>query len=142
MDGRCSGNETLYLTVHRPSIPDPNYAIAVANFHVTARDQSFTTSVLSAGTFFGAIMAGSVADFVGCRVAITTGCFIFSIGCMLETASTGLPVTVFGRVIAGFGVGFISAIVILYMSISKFDLYSPTAFFGGLRPWLNQSQAT
>ena len=81
-------------------------------------------------------MAGDVADFVGRCVAITAGYFIFSIGCVLETASTGRPVTVFGRVIAGFGVGFISAIVILYMSVSKLGLYSPTAFLGGIRPWL------
>ena len=123
MDGRCSGNKTLHLTVHQPSLPVPNYAIAVAKFNLTARDQSLTSSILSAGTFFGAIMAGDVAGFVGRRVAITAGCFIFSIGCVLETASTGRPVTVFGRVIAGFGVGFISAIVILYMSESKLDLY-------------------
>jgi len=41
---------------------------------------------------------------------------VFSIGCILETASTGLPVMVVGRLIAGVGVGFISAIIILYMS--------------------------
>ena len=136
MDGRCSGNEVLRLTVHRLSLPDPNDAIVVANFHLTARDQSLTTSILSAGTFFGAIIAGDVADFVGRRVTIIAGCFIFFIGWALETASTGRPVTVFGRVIAGFGVGFISAIVILYMSVSKLGLYSPIAFLGGLRPWL------
>ena len=72
------------------------------------------------------MIAGDVADFVGRRVTIITGCFIFSIGCILETASTGLAVMVVGRVIAGFGVGFISAIVILYMSVCKLSFHFPT----------------
>lgn len=82
-------------------------------FVVAQWQQSLTTSILSAGTFFGAIIAGDVADFIGRRLTIILGCFIFCIGGILETASTGLNVMVGGRLVAGFGVGFISAIVIL-----------------------------
>lgn len=96
--------------------PDFNDKAAVKNFHLTARDQSLTTSILSAGNFFGAIAAGDIADFIGRRMTIILGCVIFSVGCILETASTGLAVMVVGRLIAGAGVGFISAIIILYMS--------------------------
>ncbi|KAH7138223.1 general substrate transporter [Dendryphion nanum] len=85
-------------------------------FVIPQWQQSLTTSILSAGTFFGAIIAGDLADFIGRRVTIIVGCFIFVIGGILETASSGLNVMVAGRLIAGFGVGFISAIVILYMS--------------------------
>lgn len=92
------------------------YQIYRKGFHLRARDQSLTTSILSCGTFFGAIMAGDVADFIGRRLTIILGCGIFCVGCILETASTGLAVMVVGRLIAGFGVGYISAIVILYMS--------------------------
>ena len=96
--------------------PDPSNKDAVAAFHLTARDQSLTTSILSAGTFFGAIIAGDIADFIGRRSTIIIGCIIFTVGGILQTASTTLPVMVVGRLIAGAGVGFISAIVILYMS--------------------------
>ncbi|KAF2122487.1 high affinity glucose transporter RGT2 [Lophiotrema nucula] len=85
-------------------------------FVVPQWQQSLTTSILSAGTFFGAIIAGDLADFIGRRTVIIIGCFIFALGGILETASTGLNVMVGGRLVAGFGVGFISAIVILYMS--------------------------
>lgn len=85
-------------------------------FSIPSWQQSLTTSILSAGTFFGAIIAGDMADFIGRRMTIILGCGIFIIGGILETASTGLNVMVAGRLIAGFGVGFISAIVILYMS--------------------------
>ncbi|MCJ1395137.1 hypothetical protein MMC18_008018 [Xylographa bjoerkii] len=103
----------LYTGLQYPAAGD---ATAKTAFHLTAEDQSLTTSILSAGTFFGAIIAGDVADFIGRRMTIITGCFVFSVGCILETASTGLAVMVVGRLIAGAGVGFISAIIILYMS--------------------------
>jgi len=44
------------------------------------------------------------------------GCGIFIIGVILQTASTGLGLLVAGRLISGFGVGFVSAIIVLYMS--------------------------
>jgi len=65
-----------------------------ADFVLSARDQSLTTSILSAGTFFGAIIAGDVADYIGRRMTIITGCLVFTIGCILEVASTGLAVMV------------------------------------------------
>jgi sugar porter (SP) family MFS transporter len=78
--------------------------------------QSLLTGILSCGTFFGAIIAGDVADRIGRRWTIISGCLTFCVGCILETASTTLAVMVVGRLIAGAGVGFISAIIILYMS--------------------------
>lgn len=96
--------------------PDPNDAAAVAAFVIPASKQSLLTSILSAGEFFGAIVAGDIADFIGRRWTIITGCVIFTIGGILETASTGLGLMVAGRLICGLGIGFISAIVILYMS--------------------------
>ena len=105
-----------YTGLPYPDVSSPTYATDKANFHLPASDQSLLTSILSAGTFFGAIIAGDVADFIGRRVTIIGGCLIFTVGCILETASTGLGVMVPGRLIAGGGVGFISAIVILYMS--------------------------
>ncbi|KFX98596.1 hypothetical protein V495_01242 [Pseudogymnoascus sp. VKM F-4514 (FW-929)] len=98
---------------------DPNskaYKDYKATFHISARDQSLMTSILSCGTFFGAIAAGDIADFIGRRPTIILGSLIFSVGCILQTASTTLAVMVVGRLIAGLGVGFISAIIILYMS--------------------------
>ncbi|KAL8802930.1 MAG: hypothetical protein Q9182_003480 [Xanthomendoza sp. 2 TL-2023] len=96
--------------------PDKDNDAAVKAFHLPASDQSLTTSILSCGTFFGAIIAGDIADFIGRRTTIITGCGIFTVGCILQTASTSLGLMVPGRLICGVGVGFISAIVILYMS--------------------------
>jgi MFS family permease len=92
------------------------YTAYKTGFHIPSWEQSLTTSILSAGTFFGAILAGDLADFIGRRTTIIAGCVVFSVGAIFETASTSVAVMCVGRVICGFGVGFISAIIILYVS--------------------------
>ncbi|KAG2177388.1 hypothetical protein INT44_007899 [Umbelopsis vinacea] len=77
---------------------------------------SLIVSILSAGTFFGALIAGDLADWFGRRTTIIAGCVVFIIGVILQTASAGLGLLVAGRLIAGFGVGFVSAIIVLFMS--------------------------
>ncbi|GMG51677.1 unnamed protein product [Ambrosiozyma monospora] len=85
-------------------------------FVLASSTKSLITSILSAGTFFGSIIAGDLADWLGRRPVIISGCFIFMIGCICQTASTGVPLLAVGRVIAGVGVGFVSTVVVLYMS--------------------------
>lgn len=98
-------------------IPGPGASKAVQNaFVIPTPHKSLIVSILSAGTFFGAILAGDLADWFGRRTTVILGCIVYGLGCILQTASTGLGLLVVGRLIAGFGVGFVSAIIILYMS--------------------------
>lgn len=85
-------------------------------FTIPAPTKSLIVSILSCGTFFGAIFAGDFADWLGRRTTIIIGCGIFIVGAILQTASEGISLMVPGRLIAGIGVGFVSAIIILYMS--------------------------
>ncbi|KFY27005.1 hypothetical protein V493_03744 [Pseudogymnoascus sp. VKM F-4281 (FW-2241)] len=85
-------------------------------FAVSSSNNSLIVSILSAGTFFGAIIAGDLADWIGRRTTILLGCLVFSVGVILQTASTTFALLAVGRIIAGFGVGFVSAIIVLYMS--------------------------
>jgi SP family sugar:H+ symporter-like MFS transporter len=98
-------------------IPGPNASKAqIAAFALPSWQQSLIVSILSAGTFFGAIISGDLADWIGRRTVIVLGCCVFIVGVILQTASSGLGLLVAGRLIAGFGVGFVSATIILYMS--------------------------
>jgi sugar porter (SP) family MFS transporter len=83
---------------------------------LSSSHSSLIVSILSAGTFFGAIIAGDISDAFGRRTTIILGCLVFIIGVILQVASAGLGLLVAGRLVAGFGVGFVSAIIILYMS--------------------------
>ncbi|KAJ5984801.1 hypothetical protein N7522_011997 [Penicillium canescens] len=85
-------------------------------FVIPASRKSLIVSILSAGTFFGALIAGDLADWFGRRTTIISGCGIFIVGVVLQTAASSLGLLVAGRLIAGFGIGFVSAIIVLYMS--------------------------
>jgi sugar porter (SP) family MFS transporter len=87
---------------------------------LSSSNTSLITSILSAGTFFGAIIAGDVADIIGRKWTVIMGCLIYLIGVIVQMITgpsvDALGTIVAGRLIAGIGVGFESAIVILYMS--------------------------
>ncbi|KAJ4291302.1 hypothetical protein N0V88_006306 [Collariella sp. IMI 366227] len=86
---------------------------------VTESHTSLIVSILSCGTFFGALIAGDVADFIGRKWTVIIGCFIYLIGVVIQMITgvgDAFGAIVAGRLIAGIGVGFESAIVILYMS--------------------------
>jgi sugar porter (SP) family MFS transporter len=98
-------------------IPGPDASAAETNaFVISSSHKSLIVSILSAGTFFGAVFAGDLADWFGRRFTVILGCFVYGVGCILQTASSSLALLVVGRLVAGFGVGFVSAIIILYMS--------------------------
>ncbi|KAH9891505.1 general substrate transporter [Xylariomycetidae sp. FL2044] len=87
------------------------------DFVLPSSTQSLFTSILSCGNFFGSLVGGDLADLYGRRPTIIMGCFVFCVGCIMQISSTNQEVLfVFGRLIAGLGVGFISSVVILYMS--------------------------
>jgi SP family sugar:H+ symporter-like MFS transporter len=78
---------------------------------VSPSQSSLVVSILSAGTFFGALTAAPFADFMGRRIALLVSAgVVFNFGVILQTASTALPMFIAGRFFAGFGVGLISAL--------------------------------
>ncbi|RBQ98810.1 hypothetical protein VDGD_02710 [Verticillium dahliae] len=86
---------------------------------LTSSNTSLVVSILSAGTFFGAVIAGDVADWIGRKWTVILGCFIYMLGVVIQMITghgDALATIVAGRLVAGLGVGFESAIVILYMS--------------------------
>ncbi|KAB5571916.1 hypothetical protein GE09DRAFT_956866 [Coniochaeta sp. 2T2.1] len=108
---------TLYTGIEYDYDNKRPIGVDITEFALSSSQKSLMTSILSCGTFFGALIAGDIADFIGRRPTIIAGCLLFSVGCILEIASTNQEVLfVFGRLIAGGGVGFISAVILLYLS--------------------------
>lgn len=83
---------------------------------VTASQTSLIVSILSAGTFFGALTAAPSADLLGRRLGLVASCVVFCLGVILQTAATAIGMFVAGRFFAGYGVGMISATIPLYQS--------------------------
>ncbi|KAJ5766118.1 uncharacterized protein N7511_003734 [Penicillium nucicola] len=83
---------------------------------VTSSQSSMIVSLLSAGTFFGALGAAPIADRFGRRMGMIMETFVFVFGVILQVASTSIPLFVAGRFFAGLGVGLLSATIPLYQS--------------------------
>ncbi|KAJ6067926.1 uncharacterized protein N7446_004963 [Penicillium canescens] len=83
---------------------------------VTSSQSSMIVSLLSAGTFFGALGAAPIADKFGRRMGMVIESVVFVFGVILQTAATSIPLFVAGRFFAGLGVGLLSATIPLYQS--------------------------
>jgi len=92
------------------------YVNPAGNLDVSASQSSTIVSILSAGTFFGALASPLFSDYIGRRLALVSSSIVFIFGVILQTIATSLPLFIAGRFFAGFGVGMLSAIVPLYQS--------------------------
>ncbi len=71
-----------------------------AEYVISSSNQSLIVSILSAGTFFGALIAGDLSDWFGRRTTLLAGCLIFAIGVILQVASSSLGLLVAGRLVS------------------------------------------
>jgi SP family sugar:H+ symporter-like MFS transporter len=80
--------------------------------------QGNIVSVLQAGCFFGALASFYISDTFGRKWALIIADIIFIIGSLVQTLifHGNLSQLYVGRVIGGFGVGLISAVVPTYIS--------------------------
>ena len=92
------------------------YVNADGHRDVSPAQSSAIVSILSAGTFFGALGSPLFSDFIGRRLALVASSLVFILGVILQTAAVDLPIFLAGRFFAGLGVGLLSAVVPLYQS--------------------------
>ncbi|KAK9489138.1 general substrate transporter [Lipomyces doorenjongii] len=106
--------------------------------------QGVITGAISAGSFFGALSSSVLGDRLSRKVAIQLGTVLWCIGsmwalltlfasshrltiCSLQATSTGVPMLIIGRIIAGLCIGITSALVPIYQAE-----ISPRKIRGGL----------
>ncbi|POY74991.1 hypothetical protein BMF94_1967 [Rhodotorula taiwanensis] len=88
-----------------------------AYFHQPDRVELATmVAILEIGAFITSLLAGRVGDIFGRRATIFAGACIFTLGGLFQAFATGFRMMVFGRIISGFGVGFLSMCVPVYQS--------------------------
>ncbi|KAL5492205.1 SNF3 [Sanghuangporus weigelae] len=85
-------------------------------FGISTGQRSLVVSILSAGTFVGALIGAPTADLLGRKWGLVFTCLVFSIGVAMQTASTNMPLFIVGRVVGGLGVGQVSVLVPMYQS--------------------------
>ncbi|KAL9942911.1 hypothetical protein ACHAO3_008945 [Verticillium nonalfalfae] len=89
---------------------------AEGNPNITTSQESAIVSILSAGTFFGALFSPLLSDYIGRRMGLMISTWVFNLGVVLHTIATSIPLFLAGRFFAGLGVGLISAMIPLYQS--------------------------
>ena len=83
-------------------------------FAVGAVALEIVTSWVTLGALFGSLAGGYVADHFGRKRALFAAAGLFIIGAAVEAFAPGVPVLVFGRLVAGFGVGVAAVAAPLY----------------------------
>lgn len=86
------------------------YVNAAGEPDISPSQSALIVSILSAGTFFGALGSSWTGDFFGRRMGLVYSTVVFTLGVVLQTVATAIPMFVAGRFFAGFGVGLISAL--------------------------------
>ncbi|KAK9318836.1 hypothetical protein V1517DRAFT_355507 [Lipomyces orientalis] len=110
-DSSCS-----IVTSPKQRLFSTGYRDSAGQLTVSASQTSAIVSILSAGTFFGALTAAPIAGLIGRKLGLILSTTVFILGVILQTAATAIPLFLAGRFFAGFGVGLISALVPLYQS--------------------------
>ncbi|KAF5316255.1 hypothetical protein D9619_006436 [Psilocybe cf. subviscida] len=113
--GVISGIKEMQAFLRQFGFPsgDPKHS---TGFAITSSSESLIVSILSAGTFIGALLAAPIADNLGRKWGIILATLVFSIGIAMQTAASELTLFVIGRVFAGLGVGISSVILPMYQA--------------------------
>ncbi|KAI0096156.1 general substrate transporter [Nemania sp. FL0031] len=78
--------------------------------------QGAITASMPAGSLVGSLASSFIADRFSRKVAIQVSCILWTIGSIIQCASTNIGMLCAGRVIAGLCVGIASSIVPIYQS--------------------------
>lgn len=65
--------------------------------NVSPDQSSVIVAILSAGTFFGALLAAPLGDKLGRRISLIIAVGIFSFGVLLQTIAMAITLLVLGR---------------------------------------------
>ncbi|KAJ3103214.1 hypothetical protein HK100_004243 [Physocladia obscura] len=112
--GTISGNIAMDSWLRRFGTFDST--LTGFQYYIPSSTKSVVVSIMAVGEFGGALLSSPVSDTVGRRYGIQVGALVLAIGVAMQTGAEGLGVFIAGRVIGGFGIGFISGIVPLYQS--------------------------
>ena len=83
-------------------------------FSVGAIALEIVTSWVTLGAMIGSLAGGYVADHFGRKRALFVAAGLFIVGALVEAFAPDVPILVFGRLVAGFGVGVAAVAAPLY----------------------------
>ncbi|KAF8349784.1 general substrate transporter [Amanita rubescens] len=85
----------------------------------TALELGTMVAVLEVGAFITSIVAGRVGDGIGRKGTLFIGALVFTVGGVVQTFTLGFWSMVIGRVVSGFGVGLLSYVDHILISVLR-----------------------
>ena len=64
---------------------------------ISPRETALIVSILSAGTFFGALLAAPAADWIGRRMSLIVSIAVFCFGVIFQVCASRIPMLLCGR---------------------------------------------
>jgi sugar porter (SP) family MFS transporter len=105
-----------FLYGYTTGIIAPALLYVSKEFSLSHVQQGTLVSIILIAALFGAMVAGSLADWLGRKkVSIATSCF-FLLGGVISFLSPSYGWLLIGRVVSGFGVGLISLVAPIYLA--------------------------
>ena len=101
--------------------------------HPSSIAQGGITASMAGGSFLTSIVCGYFVDKLGRRPVIQIASLFWVVGCAIQCSSRDLAQLICGRLIAGFGIGFASSTVPVY--ISELAPKKIRGRLGGLFQW-------
>lgn len=117
MSGIITYVEPCDHVISLPQLTPPSGPYFIDYFgHPSKAAVGTMVAILEIGAFISSLIVGRLGDVIGRRRTILYGSCIFFVGGALQTMATGMTMMMFGRIIAGLGVGMLSTIVPVYQS--------------------------
>ncbi|CCA70504.1 probable monosaccharide transporter [Serendipita indica DSM 11827] len=88
-------------------------------YTISTQTEALVVSILSAGTFVGALLGAPMADLLGRKNGILLACIVFAAGIILQASVVSVDLFIVGRLVAGLGVGMVSCLVPMYQAESS-----------------------
>lgn len=70
------------------------------NLAISPKETALIVSILSAGTFFGALFAAPAADWIGRRLSLIVSIGVFCFGVIFQVCAERIPMLLCGRCVA------------------------------------------
>ncbi|KAH8683701.1 general substrate transporter [Ilyonectria robusta] len=83
---------------------------------ITDSEAGRIVSSFTGGAILGCLAVSFLADWIGRRMTVFTGSVIAVLGSAIQTGATSIAMLIAGRLIAGFAIGILSAVVPMYCS--------------------------
>ncbi len=90
--------------------------VLIKTYHLTGVTTGLIITTAGVGAVVGAILSGTIADYIGRRYLFVLSTLIYAGGSLISAYASNYNVLLLGRVLDGFGAGAITPIILTYVT--------------------------